>query len=195
MPMELRKGKEHFYQLKKYFGFVPNVLLWWNPVFSIWSPVATLLGSCDEASLVSRSSYRTWPYSPWQKGTINMRPDEATCSCWAQWAKMFKVEFTSLSKFVNDNENDQTNRFLYCYWQGTMCHVVFAQITLFLNTGQIWSLGNWVLGEETGINFKGFCQPVICAGFAGEIHSIQGYVKLRNENYWSRKRWSQNLRI
>jgi hypothetical protein len=44
------------------------------------------------------------------------------------------------------------------------------------------------LGEETGIDFKGFCQPVICAGFVGETSSIQGYVKLGNKSYWSRKR-------
>lgn len=52
---------------------------------------------------------------------------------------MFKVEFTSLSAFAHDHENDQTDLALYIVIGKDMYHVVFfcSKYIFFLNSGQI----------------------------------------------------------
>lgn len=69
---------------------------------------------------------------------------------------------------------------------GRDCVHVFAQSTFFC--GQIWSLRNWVLGQEIGIVINLLLFPVDFAG------NTQGCTEFRNENYQSRKK-NQILRI
>lgn len=81
--------------------------------------------------------------------------------------------------------------FLYSYWQG-LCILLFLSKAHFFS-GQVWSLWNWVLGQETGINFKS-CYQLILYRFCW-WYPIQRSTKSRNENYWSRKKRYWILRI
>lgn len=60
---------------------------------------------------------------------------------------MFKVEFTSLSAFAHDHENDQTDLALYIVIGKDMYHVVFLfKVHFFWTVAKfkVWEIESWV---------------------------------------------------